>query len=221
MFSSVSIIAVFATIANALGVPFKHETISITPHDVFSSSVGVLGCKIDTNRVAYWPSAVDCDKICVRVSANGRSVNLLKVDTSGGAYDVAYDAYKFLVTGKSAVEYPIMGGGVSATYEDVGMGECNDLLLTEDKTLAFTAANSMNFVTSCKKTDSWVGNNFSLFNIANSVCTLGVNERCDYPDLNLSNQPICPHYLGLQTAMVGSANENIAYGTGITFKALE
>jgi hypothetical protein len=221
MLSSIGIIAAFAASNNALGIPPRGEIISITPHDVYSSSVGVLGCKIDTNRVAYWPSAVDCDKICVRVSANGRSVNLLKVDKSGGAYDIAYDAYNYLVTGKSAVEYPIMGGGIPATYEDVGMGECNDLLLTEDKTLAFTAANSMNFVTSCKKTDSWVGNNFSLFNIANSACTLGVDEKCDYPGLNLGNQPICPHYLGLQTVMVGLASENIAYGTGIIFKALE
>lgn len=219
MFSSVGIIAVFVTIANALGIPFKHETISITPHDVFSSSVGVLGCKIDTNRVAYWPSAVDCDKICVRVSAFGRSVNLLKVDTSGGAYDIAYDAYNYLITGKSAAEDPVMGGGISATYEDVDMGECKDLLQTEDKTLAFTAANSMNFVTSCKQNDSWVGNNFSLFNIANSACTLGVNERCEYPNLNLSNQPACPHQLGLQTVMVGFANANIAYGTGVVTEA--
>jgi hypothetical protein len=216
MFSSVSIIAVFATVTNALGIPFTHETISITPHDVFSSSVGVLGCKIDINRVAYWPSAVDCDKICVRVSANGRSVTLLKVDTSGGAYDIAYDAYNYLITGKSAAEDPVKGGGISATYEDVDMGECKDLLQTEDKTLAFIAASSMNFVTSCKQTDSWVGNNFSLFNIANSACTLGVDEKCEYPDLNLGNQPICPHYLGLQKVMVGSANENIPYGTGTT-----
>lgn len=221
MFSSIGITAAFAASINALGIPSKGETISVTPHDIYSSSVGVLGCKIDTNRVAYWPSAVDCDKICVRVSANGRSVHLLKVDTSGGAYDIAYDAYNYLVTGKSAVEYPIMGGGISATYEDVGMGECNDLLSTEDKTLAFTAANSMSFVTSCKKTGSWVGNNFSLFNIANSACTLGVNERCQYPDLNFSNQPICPHLLGLQTSMVDSANKNIAYGTGIITKALQ
>lgn len=189
MFSSVGIIAAFTASINALGIPSKGETISVTPHDVFSSSVGVLGCKIDTDRVAYWPGAVDCDKICVRVSANGRSVNLLKVDTSSGAYDIAYDAYNYLVTGKSAVEYPIMGGGISATFEDVDMGECKDLLLTKDKTLAFTAANSMNFVTSCKQTDSWVGNNFSLFNIANPACTLGVDERCEYPTLILATNP--------------------------------
>jgi hypothetical protein len=220
MFFSIATIAAFAASTAALAIPSKRDTISITPHDAFSSSVGVLGCKINTDRVAYWPSAVSCDKMCVRVSANGRSVNLLKIDSSGGAYDIAYDAYNYLVTGKSATEDPIMGGGVSATYEDVDMSECEHLLLTEDKTLAFTAANSMNFVTSCKQTDSWVGNNFSLFNIANSACTLGVNERCEYPDLNLGNQPICPHQLGLQTAL-DLAVQNIAYGTGVVTKALQ
>jgi hypothetical protein len=219
MFSSIVIVAAFTASTNALGIPSKHETISITPHDVYSSSVGVLGCKIDTDRVAYWPGAVSCDKICVRVSANGRRVNLLKVDTSGGAYDIAYDAYNYLVTGKSAAEYPIMGGGISATYEDVDMKECRDLLLTKDKTLAFTAANSMNFITSCKQIDSWVAENFSLFNIANPACTLGVDERCEYPNLELSNQPFCPHQLGLQKDMMGLANNNIAYGTGVVTKA--
>jgi len=221
MFFSIATIAALAASTSALAIPAKRETISVTPHDAYSSSVGVLGCKINTDRVAYWPSAVSCDKMCVRVSANGRSVNLLKIDTSGGAYDIAYDAYNYLVTGKSATEDPVMGGGVSATYEDVPMSECEDLLLTKDKTLAFTAANAMNFVTSCKETDSWVGNHFSLFNIANSACTLGVDERCEYPDLTKGNQPTCPHQLGLQTAMEGSAVKNIAYGTGVVSKALQ
>ena len=222
MYFSIATVAAFAASTAALAIPAKRDnSISITPHAEFSSSVGVLGCKIDTNRVAYWPSAVDCNKMCVKVSANGRSVNLLKIDQSGGAYDIAYDAYNYLVTGKGAEENPIEGGGVSATYEDVDMSECADLLKTNDKSLAFTAANAMNFVTSCKETDSWVGNHFSLFNIANSACTLGVDERCEYPDLSKGNQPTCPHQLGLQTLMEGQAVENIAYGTGVVSKALQ
>lgn len=215
MYFSIATVAAFAASTAALAIPAKRDnSISITPHDAFSSSVGVLGCKIDTNRVAYWPSAVDCNKMCVRVHANGRSVNLLKIDASGGAYDIAYDAYNYLVTGKGAEADPIMGGGVAATYEDVDMSECADLLKTDDKTLPFTAANSMNFVTSCKESNSWVGNNFSLHNIANSACTMGIDEKCDYPDLNLGNQPTCPHQLGLQTPLSGMAVKNIAYGTG-------
>jgi hypothetical protein len=220
MYFSIATVAAFAASTAALAIPAKRDnSVSITPHAEFSSSVGVLGCKIDTNRVAYWPSAVDCNKMCVKVSANGRSVNLLKIDQSGGAYDIAYDAYNYLVTGKGATEDPIQGGGVSATYEDVDMSECADLLKTNDKSLAFTAANAMNFVTSCKESNSWVGNNFSLFNIANSACTMGMDERCEYPDLTKGNQPTCPHQLGLQTALEGQAVSNIAYGTGIVSKA--
>jgi len=219
MFFSIATIAALAASTSALAIPAKRETISVTPHDAYSSSVGVLGCKINTDRVAYWPSAVDCNKMCVKVSANGRSVNLLKIDQSGGAYDIAYDAYNYLVTGKGAEENPIQGGGVTATYEDVDMSECADLLKTNDKTLAFTAANAMNFVTSCKESNSWVGNHFSMFNIANSACTMGLDERCEYPDLTKGNQPTCPHQLGLQTLLEGQAVSNIAYGTGVVTDA--
>jgi hypothetical protein len=222
MYFSIATVAAFAASTFALAIPTKRDnSISITPHAEFSSSVGVLGCKIDTNRVAYWPSAVSCNNMCVKVNANGRSVHLLKIDQSGGAYDIAYDAYNYLVTGKGAEEDPIQGGGVTATYEDVHMSECAHLLKTHDKSLAFTAANSMNFVTSCKDSNSWVGNNFSLFNVANSACTMGIDERCEYPDLTKGNQPTCPHQLGLQTALEGQAVSNIAYGTGIVSKALQ
>ena len=53
-----------------------------TPHDSYSSSIGVLGCKVNTNRVAYWPGSVDCNNICVSLSYEDRSVNLLRVDQS-------------------------------------------------------------------------------------------------------------------------------------------
>lgn len=48
--------------------------------------------KVNTNRVAYWPMSVGCDNLCVKVSNGDRSVNLLRVDQSGGAYDISYDA---------------------------------------------------------------------------------------------------------------------------------
>ena len=56
-------------------------TVWVTPHDSYSSSVGVLGCKIDTDRVAYWPASVDCTNICVSLSYEGRDVKL-RLDTS-------------------------------------------------------------------------------------------------------------------------------------------
>lgn len=77
-----------AAVASSLAIPAQpiaqRDSISITPHDYFSSSIGVLGCKINTNRVAYFPSMPQCGGMCVKVSANGRSVNLLHIDQSGG-----------------------------------------------------------------------------------------------------------------------------------------
>ncbi|KAG7403811.1 hypothetical protein Forpe1208_v016062 [Fusarium oxysporum f. sp. rapae] len=83
---------------------------------VYSSSIGVLGCKINTNRVAYWPSAVDCNNICVKDSHEGRHVYLLKIDSSGGAHDISYDAWNFLKVGRSASEDPEQGGGIPMSY---------------------------------------------------------------------------------------------------------
>ncbi|KAH7110030.1 hypothetical protein B0J13DRAFT_462591, partial [Dactylonectria estremocensis] len=49
------------------------------PHEQYSSSVGVLGCKINTNRVAYWPRPVSCDDICVQITYEDREVYLLRI----------------------------------------------------------------------------------------------------------------------------------------------
>ncbi|KAJ1326906.1 Cerato-platanin [Microdochium nivale] len=197
--------------------------ISITPHDLYSSSVGVLGCRIDTNRVAYWPSAVSCDNLCVRVTANGRSVTLLKIDQSGGAFDVSYDAYNYLVTGKSAREEPVFGGPIAAVYEDVLMSECAGLLLLDAGSkggkLPLAAANAMNFVSSCTGRDTWVGRNFSLYKIADMGCKYGIDEVCTLPDPLLGNQPVCPGELGAVDKYVGRPVVNFAYGTGLELDA--
>lgn len=186
--------------------------ISITPHDVYSSSIGVLGCKINTNRVAYWPMFPSCDSMCVKVSANGRSVNLLQIDSSGGAYDISYDAWNYLNIGASATDEPTMGGGFDAEYESVDMSECADLIKTPDGKLPLMAANSIGFYVGCGA-DSWVGQNSGLWNIQNCACTLGFNEQCTL-DLAVSNQPSCAHMLGAQNPLSGLNVTNIAYGTG-------
>ncbi|TXB97704.1 hypothetical protein FocTR4_00012160 [Fusarium oxysporum f. sp. cubense] len=66
-------------------LPNTHNVVSITPHDQYSSSIGVLGCKVDTNRIAYWPLEVGCDGICVKVANKGRFLHLLRIDKSQGA----------------------------------------------------------------------------------------------------------------------------------------
>jgi hypothetical protein len=85
------------TTASAAAIPSQQhkrsESIPITPNDAFASSLGVLGCKINTNRVAYWPTPVGCDDMCVKVSREGRSVHLLKIDQSRGAYDISYGMF--------------------------------------------------------------------------------------------------------------------------------
>ncbi|KAJ4392376.1 hypothetical protein N0V85_007106 [Neurospora sp. IMI 360204] len=180
----------------------RGEAIGITPHDKYSSSVGVLGCKIDINRVAYWPSSVDCNNICVKVTANGRSVTLLKIDSFAGAHDISYDAYAYLQNGVGAAGGAALGGVVDVTYEYVSPEECRPLIKTADGKLPFSAANSMNFVNSCQG-GSWVGDNFQLYNIADARCQWGEDVPCSFPDLAVTNQPDCGggHILGIQTVL--------------------
>jgi len=220
MFVSVSnFIAASASVASAATLQAKRSGggISVTPHEQYSSSIGVLGCMIDTNRVAYWPETVDCDNICVRVTNAGRSVTLLKIDQSGGAHDISYDAWNYLVSGESATVSPQMGGGVAMTYETVSPEECRPLL--KDGTLPLSAANSMNYVASClQQPGSWVAQNHELINILDPVCHWGFDEKCTL-DLVQSNQPACPHTLGVPVAFTGPKVENIVYGTGLSVPA--
>ncbi|KAK5166526.1 uncharacterized protein LTR77_008069 [Saxophila tyrrhenica] len=211
--STIFAAATAITTATSLTIPVKRGTgVSITPHDRYSSSIGVLGCKLDVNRVAYWPGTPSCDGMCIRVNANGRSVNLLQIDSSGGAYDISYDAWNYLMTGQSALQNPVQGGGLAATYEKVEMSQCADIMKAGDGKLGFTAANSMNYITSCRA-DSWVGQNHVLYNIADTQCTLGIDEVCTL-NMAVSNQPSCPHQLGVQPPLTSDPVYDIIYGSG-------
>lgn len=164
---------------------------AITPHDKYSSSIGVLGCKIDTNRVAYWPLSVDCDNICVRVSYEGRSVELLRIDRSSGAHDISYDAWNYLVSGRSATEAPTMGGAYNMEVQNIPADECLKHLYSGG--LPLSASNSMSYVASClSQPGSWAAGRMQLFNIQDPACHWGFDEICEL-DLAVSNQPSCPH----------------------------
>jgi len=190
-----------------------------TPHDSYSSSVGVLGCKINTDRVAYWPGSVDCNNICVKLSYGGRSVHLLRIDQSGGAYDISYDAWNYLQTGKSATTDPITGGTVAMDYEEVDASECADLILTPGSKLPLSASNSINFLSSClAQPNSWVAKNYVLYNICDAICTLGFDEECEL-NLAVSNQPSCKHTLGLTSKLTSAPVYNIQYDSGKTVMA--
>lgn len=191
--------------------PTPGTTVSVTPHAEYSSSIGVLGCKIDTNRIAYWPLAVGCDKLCVKVSHEGRFLYLLRIDMSESAYDISYDAWNYLAFGVSALDNPQKGGGIIMSYDVVEMSECQHLLY-EGK-LPLSAANSMNYVSQCAgQPSSWVAKNYQLYNINDPVCKYGVDEKCSL-DAATSNQPSCPGVLGNPIPMQSSV-KNIAYDTG-------
>lgn len=189
----------------------RSGTADVTPHEQYSSSVGVLGCKINTNRVAYWPGAVSCDDICVRITHGDFSTHVLKIDSSAGAYDISYDAWVYLQNGKTAAETPLMGGGITMAYEYVDAGECTHLL-DDDGRLPLSASNSMGYAASCMSAPSWVGQNLKLLNIQDPGCHSGFDEVCTVNFVD-SNQPSCPsgldvpHQLDLPVM-------NIAYGTG-------
>ncbi|TGO56044.1 hypothetical protein BCON_0083g00370 [Botryotinia convoluta] len=206
--------AIIPTATTSANLP-SETLISVTAHQQFSSSIGVLGCMIDTNRVAYWPSSPDCgDTMCVKLSHNGRSVNLLHIDHSGGAYDISYDAWNYLYVGQSATQDPQYGGGIDANYTALPISECANLITSPDKKLPLAAANSMNYVTSCLALPaSWVATNYGLWNIATSACTYGIDEQCVL-NLTVSNQPTCPHQLGLQIPLTTLPVFDIEYGTG-------
>ncbi|KAI8625163.1 hypothetical protein F5Y19DRAFT_451185 [Xylariaceae sp. FL1651] len=65
---------------------------SIILQPYYGYSVGILGCEINTNRAAYLPWSMGYDRLCVKVSANGRTVKLLHADRSSSAYSISYDA---------------------------------------------------------------------------------------------------------------------------------
>ena len=209
-----SLVALIAAAARASVAAAEGGTAWVTPHDSYSSSIGVLGCKIDTNRVAYWPGTVDCNNICVSLTYAGRSVKLLRVDQSGGAYDVSYDAWNYLYTGYSAQEKPAVGGGVPMEYKPLEASACASLIHTDGHKLPLSAANSMNFLASClDQPGTFVSKNYVLYNILDSVCSMGYDERCtlDYP---AANQAKCDHTLGIPAVLKTAPVYNIQYMTG-------
>ncbi|KAF7876554.1 hypothetical protein EAF04_001643 [Stromatinia cepivora] len=213
--SAAPAVALSAPTFVAAAAPAARTPVSITPHQQFSSSIGVLGCMINTNRVAYWPTFPDCGaSICLQVSYAGRSVNLLHIDQSGGAHDISYDAWNYLYAGQSATKKPEEGGRISATYTIQPMSACVDLIISPDKKLPFSAANSMNYISNCINTGpNWVAQNYGLWNIATSACTYGKDEECTL-NLKTSNQPTCPSQLGLQTPLTSMPVFDLEYGTG-------
>ncbi|KAM7188072.1 hypothetical protein V8F33_010835 [Rhypophila sp. PSN 637] len=196
----------------------------VTPHESYSSSVGVLGCKVNTNRIAYWPNSIDCTNLCVELSYEDRKVHLLRIDQSEGAHDVSYDAWNYLLTGYSATEKPVAGGATAMTYKDVDISMCADIIHTAEGKLPLSASNSMNFVADCLgKKDSWVGKNYELYNILDPLCLWGNDEVCQLDWEGGKNQADCPSGIGTPSVLGDSKEEttvwNIQYPSGKKVKA--
>lgn len=216
-----ALLAASATLVSGAALaPRGSGTASMTPHDVYGSSIGVPGCKVNVNRIAYWPSAPSCDDICVKVSNAGRHVYLLKVDQSGGAYDISYDAWNYLKCGKSATVSPETGGGEEFAYEYVHPSKCAHLM--HEGKLPLNAVPSMNYLMECLgQPNSWVAKNHNMYNIWDQVCKYGVDEKC-HLDLATTNQPICPTSFGTSISHLLKENVyNLAYGTGKKTLALQ
>ena len=161
--------------------------------------------------MAYFPDSVGCDNWCIKVTYKGRSVNLLRIDQSGGAHDISYDAWVYLQTGKSATEQPLQGGGINMDWQTVATSECASLIRTPNGGLPLSGANSMNYVGSCLGANSnW---KYQLYNILNPTCTWGYDETCKL-NLAVSNQASCPHQLGVPAVLTSAPVYNIQYGTG-------
>lgn len=199
----------------AVPVLAEWGTVWATPHDSYSSSVGVLGCFINTNRVAYWPDSVSCSNICVSLTYGKRTVNLLRVDQSQGAHDVSYDAWNYLITGESATRDPTSGGAVAMMYEDVDPSQCAHLINTKDSKIPLSASNSMDFLAECLGDESsYVAQNHVLYNILDATCQYGYDETCTLNDYPAQNQPSCPHALGVPVVLSSLPVWNIMYPTG-------
>ncbi len=144
----------------------------------------------------------------------------LRVDQSGGAHDVSYDAWNYLTTGYPATAKPSAGGAVAMETEDVDPSKCASLIHTGDGRLPLSAANSMNFLSSClAQADSWVAKHYALYNILDPICSWGYDEKCTLDNWPAQNQATCTHPLGSPVALTSDPVYNVEYPSGKTVLA--
>lgn len=174
----------------------------VTAHDSFSSSIGVHGCKVDVNRIAYWPFAPDCSRMCIKLKFGSRSRTVLHIDKSGGAYDISFDTFQYLAFGTSATAEPVFAvsaGHVTMDYEIVDMSECADIITSDTGKMSFIAS-SPNQINEClRQGNNWVAQNYELRNINDSQCQNGVDEVCTLE--TATGNPKCPSQVGIQSEL--------------------
>ncbi|KAI0021920.1 hypothetical protein F4780DRAFT_735937 [Xylariomycetidae sp. FL0641] len=188
----------------------------VTPHDSYSSSIGVLGCKVNVNRIAYFPFQPDCNRLCIKIThtASQRHLHVLHVDGSGGAHDISYDAWSMLTNGQGAKEHPTAGGGEPMTWKYADISMCADIIDSSEGGRLPLGSTSTNYLADCPA-NSWVREHFQVYNIGSSGCVYGYNEICNYTGpITWTSQPVCPHTTGYQNRLEGLPVVNILYPTG-------
>jgi hypothetical protein len=207
MFWLLPIIAAFSTQATALSLAAT-GSVRVTPHDAFSSTIGVHGCKVDVNRMAYWPYWPDCSGMCIKLTHGSRSRTVLHLDVSGTAHDISFDTYQYLAYGTSATASPAFlnpdaGGALDVDYEIVDMEECADIITSATGKMSFSALNP-NQVNKClAEGDNWVAKNYELRNINDLQCQYGVDEPCTLD--SVTGTAKCPSGVGAKVATLTPA----------------
>lgn len=168
---------------------------------------------MNTDRAAYLPSFPTCNDFCKKISYQGRSVFVAHIDQSGGANDISYDAYNFLITGQSAAQNPITGGGQETVMDTVAPENCASIF--EGGKVAFSASTGSAFPASCP-INTYIGRNHALYNIQTATCTWGRDESCWLDD---NHQPHCPSQMNLPARLTSRPAYNTQYGTGQRYVA--
>lgn len=169
----------------------------VTPHAQFSSSIGVLGCKVNVNRIAYWPYFPDCTNMCIKLTFGSRSRTVLHIDQSGRNYDISFDTFQYLLYDSSATASPAIlnpSSGTNMDYEIVDMSECSDIITSDTGKLSIIAANPNQVISCVSQPDSWIKQNYELRNIRTSDCMYGVDEVCTFDAV--TGTASCPSMVG-------------------------
>jgi hypothetical protein len=166
-------------------------TVLLDSHVEYSSSTGVIGCLIDTNRVAYWPGVPPCDDPCIRLAApNGRTIHVLHIDQSQGSFDISMDAFKTLKYGPGwrSINTQPESKWDGVQYEYVSMKECAGIL--PNGTLPVVAKSPNKYI-ECARSEpqSFWATSTQLYDIDDPGCLRGLMQTCEL--LDLDEMPKC------------------------------
>ncbi|KAG9202703.1 hypothetical protein G6514_003955 [Epicoccum nigrum] len=166
-------------------------TIALDSHVEYSSSMGVIGCLVNTNRIAYFPMTPPCSNPCIKLTApNGKSINVLHIDQSGGSYDISMDAYKTLKYGAGWASINALPEAKwdGVKYEYVPMDQCKDIL-PEGKLPVLAKSPNKYVECAASEPQSFWAKNTQFYDIDDTRCLRGVMQKCEMVPPN--NTPTC------------------------------